>query len=310
MRGHKVMLLPAAFLIALLIPEAWAGGSTASFLKIGVGARPVGMGQAFVGIADDVHALAWNPAGLSRLSRRELGAMHAEMFADTRYDFVGYAQPMRAGTLGAQASYLSQAAIESRGADRKAGGGFAAYDMAVGLGYGRMIWPHTRLGTQLKYLQSLIADVSAQGWAVDFGALQGTPIAGLDVGLAVQNLGPGLKFMDERSPLPLTLAAGLGYRLSAGMLLALDVRHLPHDRQTAVSVGSEYAVFSAMTLRAGYLGSLSRRAGGGSGADYMDALHGLGAGFGLRLRGYGLDYAMTPFGELGNAQRVSLNLRF
>src|SRR4029077_8125627 len=40
------------------------GTSGAQFLKIGPGARPVGMGEAFTGVPDDIHAIYWNPAGL------------------------------------------------------------------------------------------------------------------------------------------------------------------------------------------------------------------------------------------------------
>ena len=47
---------------------------------------------------------------------------------------------------------------------------------------------------------------------------------------------------------------------------------------------------------------------GGSGG--LSALCGLAAGFGVKAYGYSLDYAITPFGELGNVQRLSLGARF
>ena len=37
----------------------------------------------------------------------------------------------------------------------------------------------------------------------------------LQLGLSAQNLGPGMRYLDQSSPLPLTVAAGLGYRLPA-----------------------------------------------------------------------------------------------
>ena len=40
-----------------------------SFLELGVGARAMGMGGAFVSIADDGSAFYWNPAGVSQLIR-------------------------------------------------------------------------------------------------------------------------------------------------------------------------------------------------------------------------------------------------
>ena len=40
------------------------GTTAAQFLKIGVGARAIGMGGAFVAVADDATAIYWNPAGI------------------------------------------------------------------------------------------------------------------------------------------------------------------------------------------------------------------------------------------------------
>ncbi len=42
-----------------------AGTAGYSFLKIGVGARPAGMANAYVGLADDYSALYYNPAGIA-----------------------------------------------------------------------------------------------------------------------------------------------------------------------------------------------------------------------------------------------------
>ncbi len=306
MRGYKIAL--PLILILSPVPVVEAGNTTAAFLKIGVGARPVGMGNAFTAVANDVNALVWNPAGLCQLSMKEMTATHTELFVDTRYDFIGYAQPAKTGVLGFGVNYLSQGKIESRSADRQVTGGFDASDMAVNLAYSRFVAPEVGLGVNFKYLKSQIADVSAQGWAVDLGGLYKTPIRGLGLGLAVQNLGPGLKFLEERSSLPLSFTAGAGYRLPGmGMLLALDVKYMLYDKKTSVSVGTEYSVFSFVTLRAGYLAALT----GGTGAgDFKRASNSMGAGFGLKLRGIGADYAFTPFGELGNTQRFSLSMRF
>ena len=63
------------------------------FLKIGVGARALGMSNSFVGSADDVTAGYWNPAGLSRMnSDLQFSYMHSEYFAGiAAYDYAALA---------------------------------------------------------------------------------------------------------------------------------------------------------------------------------------------------------------------------
>ena len=53
----------------------------------GVGARAMGMGGAFIGVADDSTALHWNPAGLSQIKRMEFfGALsHEKVNMETEY---------------------------------------------------------------------------------------------------------------------------------------------------------------------------------------------------------------------------------
>ena len=53
----------------------------------GVGARAMGMGGAFLAVADDFTALYWNPAGLAQIKKFELfgGFAHSEMDAETQF---------------------------------------------------------------------------------------------------------------------------------------------------------------------------------------------------------------------------------
>ena len=70
MRKYYTVLILLFFgltnLYAQLIQGVSKVGTTgAAFLEIGIGARAVAMGNAFVGTANDVTALYWNPAGLA-----------------------------------------------------------------------------------------------------------------------------------------------------------------------------------------------------------------------------------------------------
>src|SRR5512142_3359573 len=52
------------------------GTTAATFLKIGLGPRAVALGESYAGVADDVSAVYWNPAGLAELDGPEFTAMH------------------------------------------------------------------------------------------------------------------------------------------------------------------------------------------------------------------------------------------
>ncbi|MDX2249938.1 MAG: PorV/PorQ family protein [Bacteroidia bacterium] len=68
------------------------------FLKIGIGARAFGMGNAQVAIAEDVTAGYWNPAGLTSGSTPlypEVSLMHASYFANiATYNYGGFSLPV------------------------------------------------------------------------------------------------------------------------------------------------------------------------------------------------------------------------
>lgn len=80
--------------LAVALAAASAGAQTISINSspniVGSGARALGMGAAFIGVADDATAASWNPGGLTQLERPELSLVisrkwYDEEFANTRY---------------------------------------------------------------------------------------------------------------------------------------------------------------------------------------------------------------------------------
>ncbi len=66
---------PAIFLSCSTVFSA-APLVRASFEETGIGARATALGGAFTAIADDVHAVYYNPAGLAQVQRKELSASY------------------------------------------------------------------------------------------------------------------------------------------------------------------------------------------------------------------------------------------
>jgi hypothetical protein len=87
---HKIR--PFAFLFFILLsPASFAQVRKYSneFLSIGVGARALGMSNAYVTSANDVTSGYWNPAGLMGIQgNMQVGLMHSEYFAGiAKYDY-------------------------------------------------------------------------------------------------------------------------------------------------------------------------------------------------------------------------------
>ena len=67
-------------MLSVLAGTAVAGEYAADFLRIGVGARPLGMGGAFVSLADDASGMVWNPAGAAQVEKAAVHLDHAALF--------------------------------------------------------------------------------------------------------------------------------------------------------------------------------------------------------------------------------------
>jgi hypothetical protein len=96
---QRALVLGLPLLLVVLASSAEATKYAGAFMMDGGGARALGMGSAFVAVADDASATFWNPAGLAGQSRRQLLVMHSERFGDlVDRDFVSYVHPLRGET--------------------------------------------------------------------------------------------------------------------------------------------------------------------------------------------------------------------
>src|SRR6185369_7483472 len=96
--NKRLMLVGLLGLGALGSPGFSAVSSVAGLANpmdnAGVSARAVGMGSAFVGVADDSSALFWNPAGLGGLDNVELALHHNSWLAGIIQETAVLALPM------------------------------------------------------------------------------------------------------------------------------------------------------------------------------------------------------------------------
>ena len=282
----------AGILVLALVGTIYAGGpgtTTANFLKIGVGARAAAMGEAFTAVTDDSTSLYWNPAGLARLEKGELSAMYNMWFEGISQGYVSLGFPLLGGTVGMGANYVTMGDLEGRDEVGNPTGTFSASDIHLCAGFagrlGRLL-----LGLSGGMVRSTIDDDTQSAFLGTLGGLVEINQS-FSIGVAAQNLGTKL----GEDSLPLILKAGLALELGF-LKLAADIGK-PSDSDLYYCAGVEGWIGEVLALRAGY------KTGQDIGPGYT-------AGLGLKVSGFGLDYAYVPYDDLGTTHRISVGMTF
>ncbi|MBI5241668.1 MAG: PorV/PorQ family protein [Elusimicrobia bacterium] len=265
-----------ALLLLLSLPasglRAEPGGTAAATLRRPLTARPVGMGEAFAAVDGGLDSLGYNPAGAGRLKKPELGTSYLRGAAGDDFGFLGYSHPFPLATLTGAMVYYNAGTIELNLSDGTRGPRTAQQDMvgllsaALPLGAGLCLG-----GTAKFYRFELAQEARAAGFAGDLGAVWHTPLSGLNLGAAIQNLGPDVRYESVGDPLPSAARFGAAYDFSLAKLryfseggfsfnrfLVTADAVKPRDQRsvlpsTGLEMGMSLGDASDMALRFGYL---------------------------------------------------------
>ena len=300
--------------------------SMLTFLKIGLGARAVAMGEAFTPVADDATTMFWNPAGLALLNERRVHVTHTEWPADINYEAVFFTMPspwMRGG-IGLQVSSLrTELDFTSEQEPLPNGRKFSFSDLLIAGGYARELTDRFAFGFSLKYVRedlgSEVGGSAVNSWAADVGTMFRLPYRNFRMTMAWSNIGPdfqppggflgGSAANGERevryqsfSPAS-TFAFGASLEPIAAaryrLLTSVQFDH-PADTRELLKGGAELWLEETLALRAGWNPRSQEMK--------------FSAGFGLRgsLGGNALrlDYAYTDGNDLGRIDRFSVEVAF
>jgi hypothetical protein len=282
------------------------GTASAQFLKIGIGARGIGMAGAQTAVTDEVDSIYWNPAGLVNVKDRQASLMDYIWFQDINYQTAEYAQNTKYGVFGAMINYLSMDSIQKRDNIGTPEGDFNPNDMAITVSYAKEV-KNIPVGANLKYISSKIDDVSANAVALDLGA-QYKYDDRLGFGFVMQNLGTKMKYLSKSEKLPFTVKAGAVYDMpikDKTVKLALDL-DAPIDDQIYFAFGAEYKIKGLIKDEL----QLIPRIGYNTNTNDLNGTKNINLGTGFEYKGYRLDYAWSPYGELGDSHQISLLVKF
>ena len=315
-----------------------SGTTAATFLEIGVGAQAMGMGGAYVSVANNATALRWNPAGVASLPEMTIDVAHTNWIADTKFDFAGAVLPLgSAGALGFSLTALTMGDMPVRTVEFPEGTGefFSAGDLAAGISYARQLTERFAIGVTAKYVQQSIWHESASAFAMDLGTTFKTDLfGGMTIGASLSNFGTTMKMAgrDTREfirldpskqgstdqiatnieldswDLPLLFQFGVSTRIFDNnqyrWTIAVDALH-PNDNYESLNIGTEFVYSNYLFLRAGYQSLLLDQAEGGLSFGF-----GVSSGDILGSLRVAVDYAYQDMGRLQGVHVFTVGLRF
>jgi len=292
--------------LALLVALATASpllaqdGGTQSPFSLGAGSRGIGLGRAYVSLADDASSLYWNPAALKNVGSMQFMAMYMPLYGDFTgidYTYFGFVYPtLSAGAFGV--GYMRLGTTFDRydaGSSPLGEGNYSESQILVTYAAERHVgWflGNLALGASFKISSQTVDPFSSTAPGVDVG-IRYVPDAArsLSIGINVQDMvGAQYKLNIDDDTVDRTIMSGIGYTkpFDNGSAFRLMAQYnMPQRADASVHLGAEYSFAKYITLRAGF--------------DDGTPTFGLGVG----AYNYGLDYAFYTKDEAGSNQAVT-----
>lgn len=340
---HITLLMVLAMLLSLVpldrnnlyADQGRRGQAGYTFLKIPLGARQVGMGNAALGSVKGAQAMFWNPAGIALQSGYQVQFSHLEWFGDIKYEyFSGTTKLGRFGHLGIGVQYLGYPDIieTTELAPDGTGATFTPYDVAFILSYARKMSDRVAVGVNAKYINETIALVSSSSLAFDIGFSYDTGIFDTKLGFVISNYGTKGQFQGSglrrfilrpdgppnQTPVPV-LFEGDQFELPSSVNMGISVVPVKTDN-LVLTLNADQVVNSFARDRTNLGGEIAYedmlylRGGWTFGTDYSEDDKGsLAFGGGVRYEisrrmAVYFDYAWTDLGFLDNAQYFTVGL--
>ncbi len=306
-KAHNHLTFVIGHLTLLLITLGLSASAQTSFdpMTLSVGAKAMGMGKAYVAVAEDCETIFSNPAGLGEIDSFRFTSMSATILEDVHYTLLGGVYPLgERSAIGIGYVSAGVNGIEIRDAN-----GFyirrADYSKNLLIfSYGKKFTDKFSLGLNIKhYSESATALGNGDGWGLnaDLGILQ-KGLGWFSIGAVGQNIINTGKIQyknGEEGKLPSNIKVGtklhiMGNEFEAAILspiklaTVLDANiSLQAAEPTSLHWGIEYSPSSYLAFRTG-IDQNPKPGGVENNVTY---------GLSLRVAGLGFHYAYHPYTE-------------
>lgn len=317
----------AALLVAAVAAPARAqdetGGVPGEWLSRYSSARTLGLGGAFVAVADDPLGVLWNPAGLSTMDQNRLSFETARLFEQTSINAASIAVPGNwLPSMGLSMVSLGSGEFEQTNELNDVLGTFRESQTAYVVTLSKGFSPKFSVGANVKVVTQSIESFSAGGVGFDLGALYDLA-PGLRVGGSFFNIGgPTLNLRSTDETYPGEWRGGFAYQVFGGRGLITAQAGHSDGAGVRFAGGSEYWIQPGLAFRLGFdddrgTGGFTYRITPQYQVDYAAADHPLGMthrfGLSYRFGGFFASSAAEPavFSPTGEraVTKIALNAR-
>lgn len=302
-----------------------AGISAFQFLKIGVGARGVAMGESYVAVANDASSLYWNPAGMVQMTENQVFVAHTEYVADIRQEYLGAVYHLTAtDAVGVSLTSLHMQDMEITTETQPLGTGryFSFGDVGIGLSYARAMTDQFSFGATIRYAEETLDMLKMRSFMVDLGTYYWTGLGTARFAVVITNFGADVAPEGTATPtdgstvtdfqsFSLPTVFKLGFAVEPVMTdehrltTSIQLNH-PNDNAENVRLGVEYAWQNTFFLRGGVKRTIGQRLLAAD--ETSEESFTLGAGFRVAtaVSTVSADYAYANFNLLGAVHRFSV----
>lgn len=292
----------AALIVTGLVAAAAPVGAQdgLALMKVEAGARPAGMGGAFVAMVSEPNAVFYNPAGAAYVTRFTATFGHNTYWENVRLE-TGYAVSNLTDRLAIHGGirYAAVSDLERRsGPTSEPETYFDAHDVAAKAGLAYAVSDRLAAGVAAGWFLEKIDDQRGSAFNLDLGLIyRATPE--LDLGASITNMGPDFSLSvgggsqgTSDISMPTTYRVGGAYRYdrylgTADMVIVDDEAHL--------HIGAEGMLHELASVRAGYM------------FNYDSKNFTAGASFSQRK--LTVDYAFVPYSnDLGTSHLFNLTV--